>query len=632
MLNQLRNLTKTWIAAAFIALLVASFAVWGVADIFTGRTPDAVLVVGKDQISVARFSLEFERELARISQQSDTPIDRNVAVQLGLDRNVLSRLALRSAMEQKTRALQLSVSPAALARELREIEAFIDPITGRFDQDTYLTYLRQVGITPAQFEADMRLDLLQGQLGVVFGSGVRPPQALAAVRQRFASETRALSAVIVPAAAAPTLAQPTETELQAFYEERAPAYAIPARRAFSFVTLAIDDFVGDVDVDEELVREMYEQRQDALRTPDRRDVVEIAAPDEATASEAALRLRAGEEPDAVATDLGLAPPNRYDDALPASLLTRALADAAFLLDEGEVSDPVDGGIAWFVARVDEVLPGETQTFEQALPELELEVARDVAGERLFDAIDAFELAKSRGSSLAEAASSAQVPVFSYAPVDATGAYDGGIRPEQLVLYPELVRAAFVQPVAGVTGELEELGDAGYFVLRVDEIVPTTTRPLAEVEEEVRAQFDLVRRSEALDGLAETARARLAEGASPSDAATAASALARGEVSELRRGQTTPTLPGDVLSRAFAARVGDVIVGASPDGGRLLLRVDAIRPAVMSEPEVVEQLRARLEQEVLNDLSQLYLQALQQSYPVSADEQLLAQATGVAAAP
>ena len=41
MLNQLRNLTKTWVAAFFVALLVASFAIWGVGDIFTARTPDA---------------------------------------------------------------------------------------------------------------------------------------------------------------------------------------------------------------------------------------------------------------------------------------------------------------------------------------------------------------------------------------------------------------------------------------------------------------------------------------------------------------------------------------------------------------------------------------------------------------
>jgi peptidyl-prolyl cis-trans isomerase D len=632
MLNQLRNLTKTWIAAAFIALLVGSFAIWGVADIFTGRTPDAVLVVGKDQVSVTRFSIEFERELERISRQSDTPIDRNLAVQFGLDRNILSRLALRSAVSQKTRALGLAVSPAAMARALREVEVFIDPITGRFDQDSYLTFLGQSGFTPAQFEADLRIDLLQGQLGVVFGSGVHPPNTLAAARQRFAGETRALSAVVIPASAAPEIPEPTAEELQAFYDERSAAFAVPARRAFSFVTLALDDFIPDVDVEEDLAREMYEQRQDALRTPDRRDVVELAAPDEETAREAALRLRAGEEPDTVAQELGLAPPNRYDDALAQDLLTRALADAAFLVEAGEVTDPVNGGIAWFVARVDEVLPGEAQTFEQARAALELEVARDVAGERLFDAIDAFELARNRGSSLAEAAAAARIPVFSYGLVDATGAFDQGPRPDHFALYPDLVRAAFASDVAGVTGELEELGDAGYFVLRLDEIVPATTRPLSEVEAEVRAQYTLVRRSEALDALAETARARLAEAATPSDAAAAASSAARGEVSELRRGQTTPSLPGDLLARAFTARVGEVVLGASPEGGRVLLRVDAIRPAETVDPGAVEQVRARLELELLDDLSELFIVTLQQAYPVSVDEQLLAQATGVATTP
>jgi peptidyl-prolyl cis-trans isomerase D len=632
MLNQLRNLTKTWIAAGFIALLVASFAIWGVNDIFTGRTPDAVLVVGKDQVSVTRFSVEFDRELERISQQSDVPIDRTTAVRLGLDRSVISRLALRSAVEQRTRALGLAASPAAIARELRQVEVFIDPITGRFDQDAYRVFLAQNRFTPSQFEAEVELDLVQNQLGSVLGSGARPPDVLVAVRQRFTAETRALSAVVVPAAAAPEVADPTSEELEAFYAEREAAYLVPPRRAFSFVTLALDDFVGDIEVDDQLVREMFEQRQDTLRTPDRRDIVEIAAPDEATARDVAIRLRAGEDPEEVTSALGLAPPNVYDDALASNLLTRRLADAAFLLGAGEVTEPVDGGIAWFVARVDEVLPGEAQTFEQASAALELEVARDAAGDRLFDAIDAFEQTRSRGASLAEAATAAQIPVFSYEPADATGVLADGVRPEHFQRYPELVRAAFATSAEGVTGELEELGEDGYFVLRLDKIVPASTRPLADVEAEVRAQYALVARSDARNAMAETARARLAEAAAPSDAAAAASPAARGEISELRRGQTTPTLPGDILGRAFAARVGDVVVGATQDGGRVVVRVDAIRPAETVDPSGRDAARDRLALEALDDLSQLYVQALQQAYPVSADEALLAQATGVAATP
>jgi peptidyl-prolyl cis-trans isomerase D len=183
-------------------------------------------------------------------------------------------------------------------------------------------------------------------------------------------------------------------------------------------------------------------------------------------------------------------------------------------------------------------------------------------------------------------------------------------------------------VTGAAGQLEDLGEDGYFVVRVDEIAPATVRPLAEVESEVRAQYMLVKRSEALDALAETARSRLAEGASASEAAMSASPAARGEISEVRRDQPTSTLDRNVLARAFTLRVGDVTVGATADGGRLALRVDAIAPASERPAEELELQRGRLAQELSADLSELYVIDLQRSFPIRVDQQLLSQATGV----
>jgi len=85
MLNQLRSAAKTWIAGVFIALLVMSFAVWGVSDIFTGGARDAVVVVGKERISVARVSAEFNREVQRLAGQSGSEFTPEMARSFGVE-------------------------------------------------------------------------------------------------------------------------------------------------------------------------------------------------------------------------------------------------------------------------------------------------------------------------------------------------------------------------------------------------------------------------------------------------------------------------------------------------------------------------------------------------------------------
>ena len=55
MLEALRKATANWIAKLFIGLLVLSFAVWGVADIFGGYGRRTVAKVGDTEISYQDF-------------------------------------------------------------------------------------------------------------------------------------------------------------------------------------------------------------------------------------------------------------------------------------------------------------------------------------------------------------------------------------------------------------------------------------------------------------------------------------------------------------------------------------------------------------------------------------------------
>jgi peptidyl-prolyl cis-trans isomerase D len=630
MLNQLRSLTKTWVAAVFVAVLVMSFAVWGVADIFTGRVSDSVARVGDQNISINRFAAEFERELNRFQQETGQTLDRATAVSLGMDRAVLGRLALNVALDLKARQLGLTASPSAVARALAEIPAFADPITGRFDSSTYYGLLQQNRMTPQEFERDLRLDLIQRQLTSTLGSGVRASDVLRTVRVRYVLETRGLSAVVIPPEAAGDIAEPTPEELATYYGEVESSFATPPRRAFTFVTLTLDDFIPDAPVDEAELEAAYEQRRNELATPERRDITEISAPDETTAQQVAERLRAGEDPQAIATALGLGAPQTYDEALPSDLLSSELADAAFAGAQGDVVGPIDGGIAWFVARVDGITAGEAQSLDDLRATLSREIASAAAGDILFDAIDAFERARSQGASIEAAASAAHIPSFSYGPVDQQGAGPEGARASVLSLYPEIVRAAFSLDAPGATSELLPLGEDGYVMVRVDEILPAAVRPLAEVEPQVRAQYALTRRSEALDALVETARASLAGGASPTDAAAAASPSARGEVSELQRAQATPSISRELLARLFNADIGEALVGATADGGRVAVRVDSIGEADEPPPEQLETLRGTLEQELLEDLQELFVRGLQAAYPVQEHPDQIAQATGVSA--
>ncbi|HFB98355.1 MAG TPA: hypothetical protein ENJ62_04370, partial [Bryobacterales bacterium] len=74
MLTVLRSKAGGWVAKIFIGLLAASFAVWGISDVFRGSRTDTLATVGEKEITVEQFQETFRNQLNRISQQLGKPI------------------------------------------------------------------------------------------------------------------------------------------------------------------------------------------------------------------------------------------------------------------------------------------------------------------------------------------------------------------------------------------------------------------------------------------------------------------------------------------------------------------------------------------------------------------------------
>ena len=75
MLDTIRNTAKSWVAGIFVALLVLSFAIWGVGDIFRGGGTQNVAEIGDEAITVKEFENEFDRLVQRLRVQTNGAFD-----------------------------------------------------------------------------------------------------------------------------------------------------------------------------------------------------------------------------------------------------------------------------------------------------------------------------------------------------------------------------------------------------------------------------------------------------------------------------------------------------------------------------------------------------------------------------
>ena len=81
MLLAVRKFAKSWVAAVLIGLLVISFALFGINDVFKGGTSNYVVTAGSRKVSTADFKREFDNFRKNAEQQMGQPISVELAVE-----------------------------------------------------------------------------------------------------------------------------------------------------------------------------------------------------------------------------------------------------------------------------------------------------------------------------------------------------------------------------------------------------------------------------------------------------------------------------------------------------------------------------------------------------------------------
>ena len=591
MISALRAFAKSPFALILIGLLVASFALWGVPDMFRGGGT-AVAIVGPQQVSVRDFREAYDQEMQTIQQQDPT-FTRQQAREFGLPEQVLQRLVVEAALNAKAQELGMGVSRNSIAAQLSEFDAFRSPITGRFDKQTAEEVLARNRQTLDRFEEIIGAQMTRGQLVAPFFAGVTPPDDLARTRYAYEEERRAVRGMIFPPVDAAEIEDPGDEALtdviianQDFAPGGYPVFAHPERRAFTLVRFRVADYAADVEIDESELRELhdYQLETGAIGTPATRSWVQVRFPDSESASAAADRIAAGEDAVAVSAELGGEDPFSQDEQESYQVPDEALREALFEMNAGEAR-AVEGVLGWFVVQITEAVDAEIPSFEDRVEELRVEYARAEAEDAMFGVMGLFDAARSEGSTLEQAAAAAGAVVEIFPAIDAFGLNEDGqpamtLRTEQGV---EILRMLF-ETIPGVPLELETYGDGDYYTMRIDDVVDARPRGLDEarglalaywrqqesdrvVSERVEAALDRLNAGEDFQLVADEAGARVESTTTQRDeTAGQFGAAAVGIAFAIDAGEPIETLGAD--QRTQMILVVDDVIAADPDAAEL----------------------------------------------------------------
>jgi peptidyl-prolyl cis-trans isomerase D len=597
MLAAIRAFAKSWVAAVLIGLLIVSFAIFGIRDVFRGHVSDAVITAGSRTITANDFRREFDNFRKRAEQEMGQPVSAQVAADNGLDRQVLQGLSTREAFAELLKRMGIRPADKLVAEQIAKIPAFSNPVSGQFDKQLYQQRLAQNELTPEKFEGALRDEMAEQHVVGALTNALMVPRAYAAMAAIFALESRDIDYLAVDPTSVPKPAAPTDAQLTAFMKENAAQLTLPEFRVLTVVRFSPALVGANLPVDEAEVRKRYDFRKDTLSTPETRTLVQIPAKDAAAAQTIAARLQKGEDPAAVAKSAGV-DAITYDAKPQAAIPDRKLAAAAFQLQPGQVST-VQGDLGLAVVKVTAVTPGKTVSFEEARPQIEAELRKDAAAEKVYAQTQAYDDAHQKGANLTEAAQKAGVAATTIGPVSKDGRDPQG----QPVsgLNQKLMDAAFGLP-AGGESEVVEAGNGEYFAVRADKIIPPAMPPLAAIKPQLTQAWMMRQLVQALQAKADALAARVNKGESlEAVGASAGVKLIHATGVDRQSGEQNPLMSPDILGNAFSRKPGEVFT-ARGRNAIVVGKVVAIRagdPATLAR--MTEQARPQMTGAVFREI-------------------------------
>ncbi|WAP70122.1 peptidyl-prolyl cis-trans isomerase [Jiella pelagia] len=500
--------------------------------------------------------------------------------------------------------------------------------SGSFSRSTFQAILRNAGVNENDYIARQMNVARRGQLVDAIARDAATPAIFLTALGLYNGERRTVDFLTLTAPEAPSIDDPTDDELSSYFDANKARYAAPEYRSIAYAEVTPQALADQKSVTDAEVQADYEARKANYTTPERRRVQQIVFSDRAAADAAKAKLGEGSSFEEVANEAGRSPADiDLGTVNKAAIPDQNIADAAFSLEEGAVSDVVDGRFGPALLRVTTIEPAGVQP----LAEVEEQIREDLALAKAADAVDAaysaYEDARGGGSTFNEAANQAAIPVKTVPAIDRSGNDPEG-EAIDLPQKSDLLTAAFdAEP--GIDALPINVDPNGYLFYDVVSVDPAHDRTLDAVRDRVVADWKRERAGEQLNERAAALQKEIEGGKSIEGVAKEAGVEARTAFG-ITRQSAVGELGRPGAEAAFSGPAGDVVTapGREPET-RLVMKVVEVSPPADPSSNVTAAQRQQMAGMLENDLYQSYVTLLQNEYPVRINPETLEQAKALA---
>ena len=496
MLERMREGSQGVVAKSILVVIILSFALAGVSGYLGTTSENAVVTINGEAITQQSVDQAYQNERANLQQQYGEQFDliaSNPNFVQQIRAQATQTLITERLIAQTVEEMGLRVGDEQVKDAIRNMPEF--QVDGQFDNDLYLSLLRNNNLSPSQFSTNFKRDLVRIQLlqSLVGSEFVLPLEIEQA--SRLQGQERVARILNIRSDDFAKDATVSNDEINAFYTENNQLFQNPEQVSVDYILLDAEGLANDIIINDQDIQNYYEQHESDYQSEERRKVAHIMV--QGTDSEAKKKaqellaeLNAGADFAQLAKtkseDAFSAENNGELDWLERGVMDPTFDEAAFALTSAApISSVVESAFGFHIIKLLDV---EEQKIT-SLANVKDEVETTLRNERIRDAYDDLyqrlsEVAFESPDNLDEASAEVGIKVIS------TDFFSADEAPSVLgnrLVLNQVFDQTFLNE--GLNSEMIELSDLKSIVVHVKDYNAEATKPLADVFEQIQQQLE-----------------------------------------------------------------------------------------------------------------------------------------------
>ncbi|MGK2952297.1 MAG: SurA N-terminal domain-containing protein [Thiobacillus sp.] len=425
MLEAIRKHAKGWLAKVILALIIVTFALFGVDSYMSGDKGGGVVAeVGDVRISSEELAREIQVQRDRMREALGPAFDPAVIETTGFRKEVLDKLIERKALLLEAQKLKFLAPDAYIASVLAQIQAFQQD--GAFSQQRYEAILRQNGRTPAQFENELRQEFMLEAITSPVSLAAFPSTTSLTQLARLVAQQREIAWVDLPVSVVAAQIKVTPADIERYYAANQAEFTEPEQIRAEYLALDMASVAAGIAVSDQAVADYYAANAAQFGQPEQRSASHILIAADINA-DAATRAQAKTKADELVQILKKTPGRftelaRADSQDPGSaaqdgslgsfgrgMMVKPFEDAVFSMKPKEIRGPVESDFGYHIIRLDGIESAQTAPLAEVRAAVVDELRKQQAQKVFADLADNFSnLVYENANSLQPAATAAKL--------------------------------------------------------------------------------------------------------------------------------------------------------------------------------------------------------------------------------